>query len=833
VFHTAHDAIDAALDAQRALSAERWPEGASLRVRMGIHTGETQERDGDYFGTVVNRAARVVAVAHGGQIVCTRATVEVAGERFAVQSLGEHRLRDLGAPQELFQVGEGVFPPLQSVDAVPTNLPTVRTELIGRSNDVRDLAALVSRERLVTLTGVGGVGKTRLALAVAGAVAADYTDGCWLAELAPVAGGDDVVTLVAASMRAPATDLDALASYLSDRRVLLVLDNCEHILDAAAELVDVVLTNGADVHVLVTSREPLGLHGEQVRRVMSLDMPESDASAETAESSPAVRLFTQRAAAVAGHFTINSNNVRAVVEVCRHLDGIPLAIELAAARVRAMPPSEIARRLDERFRLLAGGSRRSQERQRTLLATVSWSYDLCSDDEKTVFRRLSVFPATFDLDAAEAIVGAGDGVADVVECVVRLVDRSLVDYEPESARYRLLETLRQFGADRLAEARETTETRERHARWFLALAGRIGPGLADDRFLATRSELDVELDNLRATADWCGEAGWWTELADMSLQIWTFFEQDAPADGAAWLQRVIEHESELEPQRVVDALGVLAWIYLPNLSDAARGDERGERSLSLSAEHDLEVSPWACLARGMACLFVNRYVEAVPNYERAFDAAEARGDEHASIVALCLQIGPLVWRGEPERSTEVASDVLRRAELTGNPRLVSAAIVSWCSAYTMFEEPDFAASLEVLARHDRGPRSGTMNDMWLDIHWGEALVGLSRPGAVEYLVRGARSADRLGNPQGLNQALEELAIAAAEAGLVSQAAALSDYADTALGAYRGGGREWIRSRLERALGNAAGDQSRTALHRREIMNLVDELETALAPDESG
>ena len=583
-FHTAHEAIDAALAAQRALFAEPWPEAVALRVRMGIHTGETQERDGDYFGTAVNRAARVMAVAHGGQIVCTRATVEVLGESVAVESLGEHRLRDLGVPQELFQVGDGSFPPLQTVDAVPTNLPTVRTELIGRSDAVRELAALVSRERLVTLTGVGGVGKTRLALAVAGAIAADFADGCWLSELAPVAGDDDVITVVAGSMRAPATDLDALAAYLRDRRMLLVLDNCEHVLDAAAELVDVVLTTGVDVHVIVTSREPLGLDGEQVRRVASLGMPESDATLEAARSSPAVRLFTERAAAVADHFTIDDDNVRSVVDICRHLDGIPLAIELAAARVRAMPPSEIAGRLDERFRLLAGGSRRSQERQRTLLATVSWSHDLCSDAEKIVFRRLSVFPATFDLDAAEAVVS--DGVPDVVECVLRLVDRSLVDYDPNSARYRLLETLRQFGTDRLAEAGETEATRERHARWFLALAERIAPGLEDERFLATRSELGVELDNLRATADWCGEAGWWTELAAMSLQIWTFFEQDAPVDGAAWLQRVIEHESELEPQRVVDALGVLAWIYLPNLSDAARGDERGERSLSLAAEHD-------------------------------------------------------------------------------------------------------------------------------------------------------------------------------------------------------------------------------------------------------
>jgi predicted ATPase/class 3 adenylate cyclase len=528
VFHTAHDAIDAALVAQAALSAEAWPETGPLRVRMGIHTGETQERDGDYFGSAVNRAARVMAVGHGGQIVCSRAAIEVAGESFPVRSLGEHRLRDLGAPLELFQVGEGVFPPLRSVDVVPTNLPRVRTELIGRNDDVRALAALVARERLVTLTGVGGVGKTRLALAVAAAVAADFADGCWLVELAPVASGDEVVTVVAGAMRAPATDLDALAAYLADRRVLFVLDNCEHVLDAAAELVDVILTGGVDVHVVVTSREPLGLDGEQVRRVRSLSLPDSEATAERARSSAAVRLFSERAAAVSDGFTIDADNVGAVVEICRHLDGIPLAIELAAARVRAMPPTEIARRLDERFRLLAGGPRRSQERHRTLLATVSWSHDQCSDAEKVVFRRLAVFPGSFDLDAAEAV--AGDAEIDVVECVLRLVDRSLVDYEPDAARYRLLETLRQYGADRLADAGETALIRERHARWFLALAERAGPGLDDARFPAARDELGGELDNLRATADWCVETGQWPELAAMCLRIWPFFEQDAPLD---------------------------------------------------------------------------------------------------------------------------------------------------------------------------------------------------------------------------------------------------------------------------------------------------------------
>jgi predicted ATPase len=827
VFHTAHDAIDAALDARAALSSQPWPETGPLRVRMGIHTGETQERDGDYFGPAVNRAARVMSVAHGGQIVASRAAVEVVGESVPVRSLGQHRLRDLGAPLELFQVGGGVFPPLRSVDVVPTNLPSVRTELIGRSDDVRELSELVRQERLVTLTGVGGVGKTRLALAVAAAIAADFADGCWLVELAPVAGNDEVIAAVAGSMRAPATDLDALATYLAERHVLLVLDNCEHVLDIAVELVDVVLTSGLDLHVLVTSREPLGLDGEQVRRVRSLDLPESDATLDRARLSGSVRLFAERAGAAADGFTVDADNVDEVVEICRHLDGIPLAIELAAARVRAMPPAEITRRLDERFRLLAGGSRRSQERHRTLQSTVAWSHDLCSDDEKAVFRRLAVFPTTFDLDAAEAV--ARDGVVDVVESVLHLVDRSLIDYDPDSARYRLLETLRQYGTDRLADVAETQSIRERHARWFLALTKRVGPGLGDDRVPIARRELGVEIDNLRAAMEWCSEVGSWSELAAMSLQLWTFFEQDAPVDGAIWLTRVLEHASALEPQVVVDTLGVLAWIYTPNLGDVAQGDARAEQSLTLSAQHDLDVSPWAHLARGMGATFKARHAEAMNHYELALDASEQRGDERAAVVALCVQIGVLGWLGEAERSATIAAEAMRRAELTGNATLVSAAIVSWCSAYTQHcGRPDFAASLNVLARHDVGLRSGTMNDMWLDIFWGEALLGLSRPGAVEYLARGARSADRLGNPQALDWALRVIAIAASEADLVSPAATLANYAETSLSKYRWPGQDWIQSRLDHALERHADQPSRPEPHRRDIINLVDELQAAFA-----
>ena len=340
-FARAGEAVAAAVEAQRELTAETWPGAAPLRVRMGLHTGEAAERDGDYFGTAVNRAARLMATANGGQVLCSRSTADLASGVVAFRSLGEHRLRDLAAAEQVFQVGDDVFPPLRSVDAVPTNLPTTRTELLGRSAEVASLVALSARERLITLTGVGGVGKTRLALGVAAAVAPDYGDGCWLVDLAPVSDGDEVPLAAAAAMRAPATDAAALVNYLGDRRMLVVLDNCEHVIGDVAELVDEILEAASEVHVVATSREPLGLDGEVVRRVNSLDTAADDATVEEALDTPAVRLFVDRAEAVADRFVLNESTVGPVVEICRRLDGIPLALELAAARMRSMPPEEI------------------------------------------------------------------------------------------------------------------------------------------------------------------------------------------------------------------------------------------------------------------------------------------------------------------------------------------------------------------------------------------------------------------------------------------------------------------------------------------------------------
>ncbi len=420
-----------------------------------------------------------MAVGHGGQVLVSATTASLLDAAVERRDLGEHRLRDLTAPQRVFQLGDREFAALRSMNAASSNLPTMLTELVGRGESIDELSRLVLAQRIVTLTGTGGVGKTRLSLAVAAAAASEFFDGVWFVELAPVADTAGVARATAAALGVAATvgvDATGLIEYLSGRRLVLVMDNCEHVLDAAADLVDAVVTAAPEVHVIVTSREPLGVDGEVVRRVRSLAVPDDDTDPAAVAASDAVRIFVERASAADGDFALDDSNRAAVVEICRKLDGIPLAMELAAARVRAMTPNQIAGRLDERFRLLSG-ARRAQERHRTLQAAVSWSYDLLSAEEQRVFRRLSVFPSSFDLAAAEAVVGEPGALDEVLH----LVDRSLVQHDPGTGRYRLLETLRQFGTDRAAEADEADAIRDRFIDHCCALVADVGPRYEDPR----------------------------------------------------------------------------------------------------------------------------------------------------------------------------------------------------------------------------------------------------------------------------------------------------------------------------------------------------------------
>jgi class 3 adenylate cyclase len=387
-FATAEDGIGAAVAAQSALGVESWGSTGPLRVRMSLHTGTAELRDGDYYGAAINRAARLMAIGHGGQVLLSTVTADLVGDvmraGYALVDLGEHRLRDLSRPEHVFQLNApglpAEFPPLRSVDARPGNLPRQVTTFVGRETELALLTRALGERALVTLTGVGGVGKTRLALQAAGEMAGAFGDGEWLCELAPVTDSDAVWDTLAASLGvrpSPGRSMsETLLEYLALKRLLLVLDNCEHLLLAAARVVDTIAQRCPHVVVLATSREGLGIAGEQMVAVPSLDLPAADASLDALSRTDAVRLFVDRARDAKSGFTLTEENSTAVAQLCRRLDGIPLALELAAARVRSLTPDDLVERLDQRFKLLTRGSRAALERHQTLRNTIDWSYDL-------------------------------------------------------------------------------------------------------------------------------------------------------------------------------------------------------------------------------------------------------------------------------------------------------------------------------------------------------------------------------------------------------------------------------------------------------------------------
>jgi predicted ATPase len=505
-FDRASDAVAAALMAQRELSNEPWPDQIAIAVRMGLHTGEAKERDGDYFGSAVNRAARIKAIAHGGQVLCSEMTAGLVMDQATLADLGQHRLRDLSAPQRIFQVGGGVFPALRAIDAFPGNLPLQVSSFVGRDKELARTAEALAESRVVTLTGVGGVGKTRLALQVAAEVLPRFSDGAWLCELAPLRDPTGVANSIAALFdvvpRGGQTVEQALEEFLRGKELLLVLDNCEHLLQATAVLVELLERSCPRLVVLATSREGLGIEGERMLVVPSLSAPDAHAGLEAVANADAARLFVERGQAVKGDFILTQENAASVGQLCRRLDGIPLAIELAAARLPAMNPAELARRLDRRFEVLAGGRRGAVERHQTLRAAIDWSYELATDPQRRLLARLTVFAGGCTLEAVEAVC-SGDPVDQTAVWghVAGLVSQSLVVAEDQvlDTRYRLLETIRQYGEERLDEYGETEELRRRHAEYYANFVTGLGEEHLSSRQVEVGTRLAAEQENtLRA-----------------------------------------------------------------------------------------------------------------------------------------------------------------------------------------------------------------------------------------------------------------------------------------------------------------------------------------------
>lgn len=539
-FHTAAAAVAAAVDAQRALEDESWPRPVEIGVRMGIHTGEAHERQGDYFGPVVNRSARLMSAAHGGQIVVSALTASLVRLHLPVEfiDLGTVVLRGLTEPEHVMGVrAEGLEwrdVPLSSARVTKGNLPWPPSAYVG---DITEIAERVTAEldhRIVTITGSGGVGKTRAALEIGRVIEDRFLDGIWFVELAAVSEPGGVATAIATTLGVQASEgstIDAaIVEWCRGRRMLLVVDNCEHLLDEVCSVVRILTTQCPMLNVLTTSREPLGVGGEQVIRLPSLGPDES------------LDLFLQRATAADSRFEPSLSEREVIAAICARLDGIPLAIELAAARIRSLAPGELLDRLDDRFVVLRGG-RGGLERHQTLRAAVSWSYQLLGEPARVLFARSSVFHGTFDLAAAEAVcAGTVIDADDVIDLVAELVDKSIVtaDRTAGGTRYRLLETLRQYGEERLDDIGEAAAIRSAHLLYYADLAGRLhrerlGPGQ-----LAADAVYEREWGNLRAALHWAIVSGDVDRAEDLVVHTTWYAQARIRHDHQDWARRTLE-----------------------------------------------------------------------------------------------------------------------------------------------------------------------------------------------------------------------------------------------------------------------------------------------------
>jgi predicted ATPase/class 3 adenylate cyclase len=582
-FATPTSAASAALDAQRALAAENWPTSRPVAVRMAVHTGASEERDGDYFGPTLNRAARLMSIGHGGQVLVSGACAQLLGDTnltsATLSDLGEHRLRDLGRPEHVFQLAASgltaSFPPLRSLDnpELANNLPALLSPFIGRHRELSELRELVKESRLVTITGAGGAGKTRLAMQAAAELLDGTGDGVWLVELAPLADEMLVPIVVGSALGLKeGLDVDPLGTIiqaLTPQNLLIVLDNCEHLIEAVAKFVDAVVRSCPHVRLLATSREPLGVDGERVYRMPSMALPDEDAeSLDEILEADATDLFVSRAGEVGA--VITDSQAPLVASICRRLDGIPLAMELAAARLSSMSLTQLSDRLDQRFRLLTGGSRSAMARQQTLQALIDWSYGLLTSAEQSVLQRLSVFSGGFELDAAEAVAAGGDvDEFDVVNLLHSLVEKSLVvaDQGAGSVRYRLLETIRQYGAAELLRVGgddAVLAVRDRHYEYFRDLGERSVTELHDVNQLAWLARLDAESENIRAAlTHLSGDTSRSAEYAQMIVNLATYLYSRGAADVIPRLEAAIDHldsESILYPRATATLGQLTGWL---------------------------------------------------------------------------------------------------------------------------------------------------------------------------------------------------------------------------------------------------------------------------------
>jgi predicted ATPase/class 3 adenylate cyclase len=631
VFEKVIDAIHATLTAQRALKDPICD--LKINVRMGLHTGEAELRANDYHGQALNRAARIMSAGHGGQVLLSSATAELAREHLpadvSLLDLGEHRLRDLIRPERLFQLFApdlpNEFPALTSLNALPNNLPPQLTSFIGREREMQEARKLLASARLLTLIGPGGTGKTRLSLQLAADQLSEFRDGVWLVELAPLSDPTFIPSTIASVLElheVPGIPLiNIVVDYLRAKQILLILDNCEHLVEASAQVADQLLHACLQLKIIASSREALGINGETVYRVPSLSLP--DQTSKALMDYESTRLFIDRATKAEPRFHLTDHNASSIAQICQRLDGIPLAIELAAARVKLFTPEQIAERLDDRFKLLTGGSRTALPRQQTLRALIDWSYQSLNETEQRALRRLAVFSGGWTFEAAEAVVGE----YDAMDGLLGLVNKSLVNVEEQDgkSRYRFLETIRQYAMEKLLESGEAIEVRDRHLDYFLQ-STRQGPererklfgALPDDTEWLDRME--SEHDNLRVALEWA-TANHPENALRLIYAVGNFWVgRDYNVEAQRWCQAILERAKSLPnlAAELAKVYGILGWSSI-GIGDHKTGRLAAEAGIALAKEVSETTTTGRLLGLlALACIFLGDF----PAAENALLEAE-------------------------------------------------------------------------------------------------------------------------------------------------------------------------------------------------------------------
>lgn len=796
VFTHAEDALAAAADAQRDFSAVDWSAVGGLRVRMAVHRGPASVREGDYFGTTVNRVARLLSAGHGGQILVSAQAAGTIGDEprdgSSLMDLGRHRLRDFPELESVFQLTApdlpDVFPPLRTIAERPTNLPQNLPSLIGREADIEDVAERLRLNRLISLIGAGGVGKTALALQIGTRCLSQFEDGAWLVELAPV-DADAVVPALAAAFGITMSGgalLDAVTEHLKAKNLLLIVDNCEHVNGAATQALDTVLRRCGGVHVLATSREPLNAQGEVVYRLPVLAVPRQGVlKAEDVRAYAACKLFEERARAHVAGFEITNENAAVVAGICRRLDGIALAIELAAPRLRMMTLAQLSERLTERFRLLTGGSRNTLPHHQTMRALIDWSYQLLCENERALLRRSALFPGGWTIGAAvEICTGESLEEWDILDHLTSLVDKSLIvaDLTGNEQRYHLLESTREYALERLQESGERDIVSLKQAQYFLRLAEQADAAWPDVPAKAWIAPLEDELDNFRAALSWCATQHHAPLLGLRLFGALEAFWWDAqPVEGRRWL----EHFQSLANDGAPTAQTARYWLTAAGIALSTAQEKMaliaGDNALA-AYEHIQDHAGIAAAqrCRGAALIRLGKIDDGEAAIRSALDLFRAHNHHRLTALALRTLAAARLLHGDMEAAAQVYREALPLSQaledergvqiISGNLAEIEALSQNYEQALTHGRE-----ALEIA----RSRRDWVMVCTLL-INVTAYLLALDRFSEARLAAREALSiAVELRSEIHLAVAIQHLAAVAAHCGDPERSARLIGYADAA------------------------------------------------------